>query len=167
MELNQEQLKKAKSANQKLNVMKNEPPIEGAREISTTAQRAAYFKERIFHKLKDKFREKGGTWKKEITARALSFSRVNKDCLVIIGDTKRDLITIAYNGHFMTTDIKSKFFHLNQKIIRKVLQKEVHDEEKSKMVVREFINILNTLLINFINIINKPKPKVAENNNQK
>jgi predicted Mrr-cat superfamily restriction endonuclease len=128
--------------------------VEGVRQLNTFKQAKAYFKETIFKGLKDKVT---GQYRRNLVANALSFSRTHKDCLVITADTNRDLITMGYNDKFITVDIKSEFLHTNQKVIRKILNKELKDEEETKETRQEFIQILNSLIFNFIEIINKPK----------
>lgn len=124
------------------------------REVKNWSEAMNWLKERIFRKIKDQV---SGTRRREMVARALSFSQTNKDSLIIIGDTKRDVIIMAYNKEFMTVDISSKFWHCNQKIIRKILNKEIKNKEDAKSTAEEFIHILTTLIFNFVEIINRKK----------
>ena len=131
------------------------------REIMSFGEAKAWFKNRVYQNIKDKIT---GQRNKEITTRALVFSKSNADCLVIVGDTKSDKITMAYNNEFMVTDIKSKFMHLNQKIIRKNLTMDFKGltEDQINETRAEFNNIFRSLLFNFISIINS---KVAKKDN--
>lgn len=136
-------------------------------EVKTLKQGLAWFKERVLKKIASQVK---GARNQDMVARALVFSKVNTDSLVIIGDTKKDTIIMAYNNEFMVTDIKSKFLHLNQRIIRKVLNKEYKNmsDEQVKDTKAEFIHVLNNLLIHFIEqVINKPKVAEEVENNKK
>uniref|UniRef100_A0A6H1ZFL8 Uncharacterized protein n=1 Tax=viral metagenome TaxID=1070528 RepID=A0A6H1ZFL8_9ZZZZ len=114
-------------------------------------------KDRIIETIKSKVK---GQRRRDIIAKALVFSKENKNSFVIIGDTKKDIISIAYNDKFMTTDIKSPIFRCNTHIIRRFLLKEFEGTEEGQKIVREFMGIFQTLILNFVRIINK---KVGDN----
>jgi len=131
------------------------------RDVSTYKAGAALFKERILKKIKDTVK---GLRRREMVARALSFSRVNRESLVIIGDTKKDTLILAYNEKFMTVDIQSKFLHLNHHVIDKAINKKFEGltDEQKKETIYEFTNVMRTAIMNFIEHINEPiKPKVV------
>ena len=145
------------------------PKFEKAKpniDVSTLSKARAYFFQRILKGLKNKVK---GLWARELTARALSFSRVNRESLVIIGDTRKDTLILAYNEKFMTIDIRSKFLHINQRVIRKCLLKQydgLNDQQKRE-TAEEFTHILRSAVYQFIEHVNEPiKQKVAENINQ-
>ncbi len=139
--------------------MKNNRPkgiIGKGREIKNWEQALKWFRKRIAQKISNVVSGR----KKDMVSRALSFSQLNKDSLVIIGDTRKDTITMAYKEKFMVTDISSKFLHLNQGVIRKTLLKQIKNPVVAKENCEEFIHIFNTLLFNFISIINKKEEVV-------
>lgn len=139
------------------------PKIEGARQLNTFKQAAAYFKETIFRGLKDKI---DGLRRRTVVANALSFSRTNKDCLVIIGDTKKDDIVIAYNGHYAVTKIVSKFFKKGQKIIKSIVFRTEENEEVAERKVDEFLAVIDAFMYNFSSQINKRSDNKNPNNNE-
>ena len=151
--------------------MKNQERPKGIKEkgieIKSLKHAKAWFRERIYQNIKDKV---SGLRRREMVTRALVFSKSNADSLMIMGDPKRDLIIMAYNNEFMVTDIKSKFLHMNQQIIKKNLTKDFKGltEEQINYTRAEFNNIFKTLLFNFIEIINNKQEKeikVAEKDN--
>ena len=133
-------------------------------EVKTLKQAMGWWKDRISKNISKVVK---GSRNRDMVARALVFSKSNTDSFVILGDTKKDTIIMAYNNEFMVTDIKSKFLHLNQGILKKVLLKNYGKltPEQVKDTKVEFIHVLNNLIVHFIeNVVNKPK--VANTINQ-
>lgn len=139
------------------------PKIEGARQLNTFKQAAAYFKETIYKGLKDKV---DGLRRRNVVANALSFSRTNKDCLVIIGDTKKDDIVLAYNGSYAVTKVVSKYFRAGQKIIKSIVFRTEKDEQVAEHKVSEFLGIIDAFLYNFSSQINKRSNNTNQNKTQ-
>jgi hypothetical protein len=136
------------------------PQIEGTRQLNTFKQAKAYFKETIFRGLKDKI---AGLRRRNVVANALSFSRTNKDCLVIIGDTKKDDIVLAYNGSYAVTKVVSKYFKTGQKIIKSIVFRTEKDEQVAEHKVSEFLGVLDAFLYNFSKTINQEKDESINN----
>ncbi len=135
--------------------------IKGTRQLNTFKQAKAYFKETIFKGLKDKV---DGLRRRSVVANALSFSRTNKDCLVIIADTKKDDIVIAYNGHYAVTKVVSKYFKAGQKIIKSIVYRTEKDEQVAEHKVSEFLQVIDAFLFNFSSQINKRSDNTNPNN---
>ena len=102
---------------------------------------------------------------RELTARALAFSQTNKDHFVIIGDAAKDKLYLSYGKKFMTIDISSKFLHLNQKIIKRILTKDFENSAIGKKMatesIQEFTHVLYQAVFSFIEHINHKETKVA------
>lgn len=135
-------------------------------EMKTLKQGLAWFKDRILKQIVSKVK---GQRNQDMVARALVFSKVNTDSLVIIGDIRKDTITFSYGDKFMQTQIQSKFLHLNQKVIKRNLTKDFEglNERQIKETRIEFSHIFQHLLFNFIEIICQKKDIDKQKNTEK
>jgi len=136
------------------------PKVEGARQLNTFRQAKAYFTETIYRGLKDKI---AGLRRRNVVANALSFSRTNKDCLVIIGDTKKDDIVLAYNGSYAVTKVVSKYFRAGQKIIKSIVFRTEKDEQVAEHKVSEFLQVIDAFLYQFSENLNEKKDEPGNN----
>jgi len=128
---------------------------EKGQEIKSIEQAEQWWLKRIYNKITSQLKNRRD---RIFTARALTFSKAIPDSLVILGDTKKDKIIMAYGKEFMVADIKSKFLHLNQKILYKVINKDYSGltDEQIKDTKIEFGRVIINLLANFIeNVVNK------------
>jgi len=133
------------------------------RKIESYLEAFDWFKDKAYRFTRDII----GESKKEMTARALAFCKMNEEALVIIMDIKRDVITMAHKDDFMTTDIQSPLLHTNQNLLKKVVYKKFSDPKKAEEALKEFLDIQQTLFVNFLRIVNNKEEEEENNNEQK
>jgi hypothetical protein len=124
--------------------------LQGGKELKTVQDLFEQVKESIFKKLS--FIK--GQRKRDIISRALMFSRVNKNVLVIIADPKTDNIIASYNSHYSAAQIKTKFLKRNTGVVKAVLERE-GDEKEVEKKVSEFLQFIDAFVYQTANEIKK------------
>lgn len=132
--------------------------LQGGKELKTVQDLFEQVKESIFKKLA--FIK--GQRKRDIISRALMFSRVNKNVLVIIADPKTDNIIGTYNNHYSAAQIKTKFLKRNTGVVKAVLTRE-GDEKEVERKVSEFLQFIDAFVYQTANEIKKAE-QIKEDN---
>ena len=130
----------------------------GGKELKSVQDLFEQVKESVYKKLA--FIK--GQRKRDIISRALMFSRVNKNVLVIIADPKTDNIIATYNNHYSAAQIKTKFLKRNTGVVKAILERE-GDEDKIEKKVSEFFQFIDAFIYQTAKEIKKAEQEKQDN----